>query len=333
MDAKAVAVLAAGSPPPRAVVGRAVNTKVSDRAVKVVVSVTERVAYEVRQTVEPLGFSVRFFNSSQRFDRAHFGSGDTMVRDVRWTQEDGEVVRLDVDTHLQWGWGYAAGYDESGNFFLEIRRPPDLTRGDNVLAGRKVVIDPGHGPEASAVGPLGTTERDVNLAIGFALEGLLAGEGAEVALTRRNVDGPGLGDRPWIAYEAKGDIFVSIHNNALPVTADPAETPRGYMHFYYHPQSRRLAEAVTAAYHSRHPDLPDEGLRWGDLAVCRGTFMPAILTESAYVILPEQEEKLKSPSYQKRLAGSLLEGIREFLKDYQRLQKRLPEERAAAAGR
>lgn len=333
VDAKTVAVLAAGSPPPRATVGRYVTTKASDRAVRVVVSASERVAYEVRQTVEPLGFSVRFFNSNQRFDRMRFGDGDTVVRDVRWTQESGEVVRLDVDTKMQWGWGYAAGYDESGNFFLEIRRPPDLTRGDNVFAGRRVVIDPGHGPETSAVGPLGTTERDVNLAIGSALEGLLTAEGAEAPMTRRAVDGPGLADRPWVAYEAKGDLFVSIHNNALPVTADPAEAPRGFMHFYYHPQSRKLAEAVTAAYRARHPDLPDEGLRWGDLAVCRGTFMPAILTESAYVILPEQEEKLRAPFYQKRLAGTLLDGIRDYLKEYQRLQKRSPEERSAATGK
>lgn len=333
IDAKLLAFQPAGSPPPRATVGRYISTKASDRSVRVVVSASERVAYEVSQTVEPLGFTVRFFNSNQRFDRTRFGEGDTVVRDVRWSQESGEVVKLDVDTRMQWGWGYAAGYDESGNFFLEIRRPPDLTRGDNVFAGRRIVIDPGHGPETSAVGPLGTTERDVNLAIGFALENLLTSEGAEAVLTRRNVDGPALGERPWIAQEAKGDLFVSIHNNALPVTADPAEAPRGYMHFYYHPQSRRLAEAVEGAYRKRHPDLPDEGLRWGDLAVCRGTFMPAILTESAYVILPEQEDKLRSPYYQKRLAGSLLEGMRDYLKDYQRLQKRLPEEKAAATGK
>lgn len=333
VDSKVLAVLAEGSPPPRATIGRSVVTKASERSVRVVVAASERVAYEVRQTVEPLGFTVRFFNSNQRFDRFRFGEGDTVVKDVRWTQEAGEVVRLEVDTRMQWGWGYAAGYDESGNFFLEIRRPPDLTRGENVLAGRRVVVDPGHGPETSAVGPLGTTERDINLAIGMALEGLLVSEGAEAVLTRRNGDGPGLADRPWVAYENKGDLFVSIHNNALPVTADPAEAPRGFMHFYYHPQSRRLAEAVTAAYKARHPDLPDEGLRWGDLAVCRGTFMPAILTESAYVILPEQEEKLRAPAYQKKLAATLLEGVREFLKDYQRLQKRLPEERSAATGR
>lgn len=333
VDAKVLAFQAAGSPPPRATVGRYISTKASERSVRVVVSASERVAYEVSQTVEPLGFTVRFFNSNQRFDRARFGDGDTVVRDVRWSQESGEVVKLDVDTRMQWGWGYAAGYDDSGNFFLEIRRPPDLTRGENVFAGRRVVVDPGHGPETSAVGPLGTTERDVNLAIGFALEGLLTAEGAEAVLTRRNVDGPGLAERPWIAQDAKGDLFVSIHNNALPVTADPAEAPRGFMHFYYHPQSRKLAEAVTAAYRSRHPDLPDEGLRWGDLAVCRGTFMPAILTESAYVILPEQEEKLRSAPYQKRLAGTLLEGMRDYLKEYQRLQRRLLEEKSAATGK
>ena len=77
-------------------------------------------------------------------------------------------------------------------------------------------------------------------------------------------------------------------------------------------------------------DLPDEGLRWGDLAVCRGTGMPAILTESAYVILPDQEERLRQASYQKKLAGSLLEGIRSYLQEYQRLQRRTKAEKSAA---
>ncbi|MBI5595140.1 MAG: N-acetylmuramoyl-L-alanine amidase [Elusimicrobia bacterium] len=333
VDQKSLAQLAAGSPPPRAIVGRYITTTASDRSVKLVVSASERVAYEVRQTVEPLGFSVRFYNSRQRFDRMRFDTQDAIVRDVRWRQESGEVVTLEVDTHLAWGWGYASGYDESGNFFLEIRRPPDLTRGSNVLAGRKVVVDPGHGPEMSAVGPLGTTERDTNLAIAGALEGLLLSEGAQVYMIRRSSDGPGLGERPALAYEARGDLYVSIHNNALPVTADPAETARGYMHFYYHPQSRRLAEAVEESYRRNQPELPDEGLRWGDLAVCRGTYMPAILTESAYMILPEQEERLRRPEYQKKLAGTILEGILDYLKDYQRLQRGSRAERLAAGAK
>lgn len=333
VDQKSLAMLADGALPPRGIVGRFISTTASDRSVRLVVSASERVAYEVRQTVEPLGFTVRFYNSRQRFDRMRFDTQDSVVRDVRWRQESGEVVSLEVDTRLAWGWGYASGYDESGNFFLEIRRPPDLTKGSNVLAGRKVVIDPGHGPETSAVGPLGTTERDTNLAIGSALEGLLISDGAQVYMIRRSSDGPSLGERPGLAYEAKGDLYVSIHNNALPVTADPAETPRGYMHFYYHPQSRRLAEAVEEAYRRNHPELPDEGLRWGDLAVCRGTYMPAILTESAYMILPEQEERLRRPEYQKKLAGTILEGIVDYLKEYQRLQKNSRAERRAAGAK
>lgn len=330
VEQKSLISLTAGAPPPRAIVGRYINTKSTDRAVRVVVSASERVAYEVRQTVEPLAFEVRFFNSRQRFDRMHFDTEDSVVRDIRWRQESSEVVRLNIDTRIDWGWGYAAGYDEAGNFFLEIRRPPDLTKGANVFAGRRVVLDPGHGPEVSAVGPLGTTERDVNLAIAGFLEGQLIFEGAEVYMIRRSSDGPPLAERPALAYEAKGDLYVSIHNNALPVTADPAEAPRGYMHFYYHPQSRRFAEAVTESYRRRQPELPDEGLRWGDLYVCRGTFMPAILTESAYVILPEQEDRLRRADYQKHLAGTILEGTRAFLKDYQRLQRNSKQERAAA---
>ncbi|MDE2292123.1 MAG: N-acetylmuramoyl-L-alanine amidase, partial [Elusimicrobia bacterium] len=300
---------------------------------RVSVSASERVVFDVQETVEPLGFVVRFYDAHQRFDRMHFDPGDGIVKNVTWDQDSSDVVTMRVETNLAWGWGYAPGYDDNGSFYLDIHRPPDLMRSRNVLEGRHIVLDPGHGPLPSAIGPLGTTERDTNYAIALALEKQLERQGATVTLTRHGVDGPALGDRPWIAYQAGGELYLSIHNNALPPEADPGSTPRGFMHFYYQPQSRPLAEAVEEEYRKRQPELADEGLRWGDLAVCRPPFMPAMLSESAYMILPEQEERLREPSYQEHLAGTLLDGIRDYLERYREVQKHSSVERAASQTR
>lgn len=330
ISASSVNLLPKGTPPPRGLVGRWVNTIPEKDRVKIRMWATERVAYEVRHTIEPLGFEIRFFNAQQRFDRIRYDSQDPLVKEIRWTQESSEVMRLTVQTNIAWSWGFDSYYDEGGFFVLEIRRPPDLTRSKNVLAGRRVILDPGHGPWASATGPLGTTERDAVLAISEELERLLLEQGAETYMTRRSSGGPSLIDRPFHAWRELGDVYVSVHLNAFNVARDPYEIPRGYMNFYYHPQSRPLVDAVHASYQKRHPEMADEFVRWGDLYVNRQTYMPAILTESAYIILPEMEARIRTPEYRTRLAETMFEGLRDFYSTYRKMQLADPKEKAAA---
>ena len=52
--------------------------------------------------------------------------------------------------------------------------------------------------------------------------------------------------------------------------------------------------------------------RYGDYLVVRNTWMPAALIESAYMILPRQEELVNDPAFQEKLAGAAAEGILEY---------------------
>ena len=47
--------------------------------------------------------------------------------------------------------------------------------------------------------------------------------------------------------------------------------------------------------------------------MCRMTQMPAVLTEQAYIILPEQEDLLFDPAFQKNLAASIVIGIKAYV--------------------
>jgi len=84
--------------------------------------------------------------------------------------------------------------------------------------------------------------------------------------------------------------------------------------YFYQPQSQALAEAVHAGYRKHVAMLPDHGLYYADFAVCRMTQMPAILTEQAFIILPDQEDKLFDPKFQKNLANAIVSGIKTFVK-------------------
>ncbi|MFA5139038.1 MAG: N-acetylmuramoyl-L-alanine amidase [Elusimicrobiota bacterium] len=330
IDKDNVALLPEGTPPPRGQVGRSMTVAVGSDSVRVYIDTELQLPFEVRQEVEPLSFELRFFNAYQRFDRIKYAPDDPVVKDIRWRQESSRVVSVAVATRMQWGWGYDAFYDAGGRFVLEIRRPPDLTHSENVLAGRKIILDPGHGPQTGAIGPLGTTERDVNLDLATRLQDMLLAEGADVYLTHTSTEGPSLQSRSFMAWEQRGDLFISIHNNALPVTVDPFEKPRGYMVFYYQPQSQRLAEAFHGQYTARQADLADESMQWGDLYVCRTPQMPAVLPGTAYMMFPEQEAKLRTPEYLDGVARTHVEAIRSFYRAYRSLQLRSEDERKAA---
>jgi hypothetical protein len=65
----------------------------------------------------------------------------------------------------------------------------------------------------------------------------------------------------------------------------------------------------------RRLKLPDLGIGRADLAVVRPTWMPAVLCEGMFLILPEQEATLRTLRGQRLYARGVLEGIRGFLRE------------------
>ena len=83
--------------------------------------------------------------------------------------------------------------------------------------GRKLVaVDPGHGGKDPGASANNVREKDVNLAIGLALEQVLKSKGFDVVMTRRTDVYLKLQERTDIANKANADVFVSVHVNALP---------------------------------------------------------------------------------------------------------------------
>ncbi len=78
-----------------------------------------------------------------------------------------------------------------------------------------VVLDPGHGGEdPGAIGPRGTKEKDIVLALAGRLQKILDGsEGVRAFLTRKGDYFVPLNDRIKIAREYGADLFISLHTN------------------------------------------------------------------------------------------------------------------------
>jgi N-acetylmuramoyl-L-alanine amidase len=180
-----------------------------------------------------------------------------------------------------------------------------------------VIVDPGHSPDPGAIGPTGLEEREANLAIALELAEILETRGAQAVLTRADRDSTlGLYDRTRIATDVGGDVFVSIHNNALPDGVDPFVN-NGTSTYFYHPQSQPLAEAIQRELRIK-TELPDFGTNYGNLAVLRMNEMVSVLVEGAFMMIPEQEALLRTTSFQRRIATAVANGIERFLESRDR---------------
>ncbi|HEX4046189.1 MAG TPA: N-acetylmuramoyl-L-alanine amidase, partial [Elusimicrobiota bacterium] len=311
LDAKDVE-LAAGELPPHAETGN-IGVTETPAGASIRISLTDRVPFEVVENDAQDEAVLRLFSATGHTNVVTYEGGNDFVDQIHWRQEATGVVAVTI--RLKPGrklWGWNAHYDSGTSLRLDLRRPP-LVNPRRPLAGLRIMLDPGHMPSApGAIGPLGTKEMDANYAIAQAAAELLRRAGAVPLLTRgTTTDEVSLVDRPKQALERDADIFVSIHNNALPDGSNPFASPRGFTVYYYHPHSLALARAVHDAYAKSIP-LPDNGLEWDNLLVARLSAIPAILVENAYIILPEQEAMLNDPAFREKLARALVSGLRAF---------------------
>jgi len=253
-------------------------------------------------------------------DLVNYPTSDSLIRHVEWAQELNDRVRYTVQLSQE-PFGFLVLY-EKNSLVLRVRRRPAFdsrhptsniprpASGVSSLAGLTIAIDPGH-PPAGANGPTGFYEGDAVLPVGFVIKRLLEERGANVVMTRTTRDVVELAMRPIIARRANAHAFVSLHYNAYGDGTNPLIQPNGIETFFYRPQAEPLARAVEAAVLAYQP-LPDEGVHYRSLAIVRTTWMPSVLIEGGYIIVPEQENAMRTPEFQQRFAQGVVDGLETY---------------------
>lgn len=297
--------LPSGTPAPRRVVGNLL-VQPDSAWVDVVFPMAERPAFLVREEENRLVLTLH--GAVANTDIITFARSDGLVRHVTWEQETSDRARYVL--HLAHApYGYQPLWRD-GRFVLRVRRRP-LVNPNEPLRGVRIAVDAGH-PPVGATGPTGLYEGDATLAIARRVQRLLEERGAQVIMTRTTPDAVPLGDRPAIARRHSAHALVSIHLNALPDGVNPFVS-HGTGTYYFHPHSDALARAVQAGM-VRHMGLRDLGVYYDNLALVRPTWMPAVLCEGAFLMIPEQEAALRTDEFQERYARGVVEGLEAYFR-------------------
>lgn len=172
-----------------------------------------------------------------------------------------------------------------------------------------VMIDPGHGgKDPGAIGIGGLREKDVILPISQQVAALLQQNGVQAVMTRSDDRFISLAGRVQMARQARANIFVSIHANAISLRRPDVN---GVETYYF--SSQRLAEAIHSSM-LQSLNVRDRRVRRSRFYVLRNNSIPAVLVEVGYVTGAEDAPKLASPAFQRQMAEAIARGILLYIR-------------------
>ena len=201
------------------------------------------------------------------------------------------------------------------------------------LAGRTVVLDPGHGgTDGGTRGARHQLEKIYTLDWALRTERWLTNAGWKVFLTRRtDVDVP-LTDRVTFADRVHADLFISLHFNStfpqtqasgietycLTPTGLPSTLARGYADDERAIFPNNTHDSANLAWAFRlHQSLitatgaHDDGVKRARfMGVLRYQNRPAVLVEGGFLSNPHEASGLESPAHREVLARAVAEALK-----------------------
>lgn len=195
------------------------------------------------------------------------------------------------------------------------------------LAGKTIVVDPGHGGRDSGAIANGMREKDLTLAMGLSLKSVLQSRGANVIMTRTTDTALGattdddLQARVNVAQAAHASAFVAVHVNANPdpnysgvttyygpscgfrsgASDSPTDVGRGYS----------LGHRIQASLVAQTGEV-DHGTRHEIFWVLGDPGIPSVLVETAHLTNKGEAAKLADPSYQGQIVQAIANGVGDF---------------------
>lgn len=190
----------------------------------------------------------------------------------------------------------------------------------------RIVIDPGHGGEdGGAVSCTGKSESNFNLQISLRVNDLLHLMGYSTVMIRTtdtSVHTSGqtiaqkkvsdLKQRVRIVERTTNPILVSIHQNTF-----PESQYSGAQVFYSSSDgSAALAECIQNHFvSSLNPGSNRKIKKGSGIYLLDQISVPGVLVECGFLSNPQEEEKLATPDYQKKISCIICASLAQYLAD------------------
>lgn len=195
----------------------------------------------------------------------------------------------------------------------QLRESEQLHRSGAALAGKVVVVDPGHGGPVRGAEGHGLDEASIVLDLAARLEGRLTAVGVRTVVTRGADSCPTDSERAALANEVRADLVLSLH-------VDRGSTPacQGVATYHYGTGSgttstmgERLASLVQREVVAR-TDLLDCRVHAKTWALLRLTQMPAVRLELGHVTHPGDAARLADPAFRDVVAEGVLVAVQRL---------------------
>lgn len=202
----------------------------------------------------------------------------------------------------------------SGGAAHQLRETEQVRRAGPKLAGRVVVIDPGHGGADPGATGSGLDEASVVMDIARRIEGRLAATGVLAVLSRAAEAAPDELQRAELANSLKADLVVSLHCDKT-ASASPSGVAT---YFYGHDRpgawsavGEQLADLIRRELVARTGlvDCQSHPRTWDLL---RRTSMPAVRLDVGYLSNAEDAHRLADPAFRDTVADSVVVAIQRL---------------------
>lgn len=182
------------------------------------------------------------------------------------------------------------------------------------LAGARILLDPGHGPDDPGwEAPDGTCEHEVTWEIANRVEGRLLARGVHVILSRGPRTTPSTSERARLANDEDVELILSVHLNGL-----DSDAAQGCAAYYFGDEEfisesgRRFAELAVAEITER-VGTPHLRTHPSTTAILRESRAPAVVVEPGFLTHPDEGRSLAQPAYQEEIAAALAGALNRFL--------------------
>lgn len=198
---------------------------------------------------------------------------------------------------------------------------PNKEQSDSVknypgLAGKSIVIDPGHGgTDSGTIGPkTGVYESKLNMQVSTRLKEILEKSGVKVTMTRDNDgtwedptdEGLTWNQRGRNIRNAQADLLISIHHNYN----ENSKAIHGVQILYRHDDVQDLVAVMQSKFNQELGVINDEikseyrVLNYGD--------QPGIIVECGFLSNRDEEKRLQTMEYQDELVSIIMDSLVEY---------------------